>query len=296
MQQVRTELSIEVHPDLILDAGSLEETPTQWLLTPPIRPMVDQLIDYLDPLPALKTDGVVQMKCLSVGFAALCVRWGSYLATLMDEQSEPHPAVVKAQPEGISLINDSEMRRLNIEISANAARLIAIYRERQLAGFYDLLRKAYSYLPMPQRFVPPNRHTAIVLLTHLSLGEHFPLAQPTVAVPEADADRALANMIVSNAWRNGSIEEFHAGISPSVPLKPHQQRFTRSDGQRLLRRVTMDLGVVPDLMPILFDPEHATGSFPPWPRNATALANTLYGQSGYDWSRIASAAPVVLRK
>ncbi len=299
MQLIRTELSIFVRPDLSLDAGSLEETEAQWVVTPPDRSMIDQLIDYLDAQSLPKTDGVVRMKCLSVGFTALCVRWGSYLATLMDDRSEPHPAVAsspKAQPDGISLINDSEMRRLNIEISANVARLVQIFRERHLLGFYDLLRKAYVYLPMPHKFVPPNRHAAIVLLTHLSLGEHFPIAQPTLEVPIAEADRALANMIVCNAWRNGYVEELHAGISPSSPLKPHQQRFTRNDGLHLIRSVTTNLSLVPDLMPTLFDPEQTTGPFPPWPRNATALANTLYGQYGYDWSRTESSAPVILRK
>src|SRR5262245_62120852 len=129
MQQVETKLSVVVQDDLVVDAGHVEEGGDQVLIVPPGRPMVDQLIDYLDAQSLPTTARHTKITQLSIGFAALCVRWGSYLATLLDERSDFHPDLAQgegSQPEGISLVGDSEMRRLNIEISHNIARLVQV--------------------------------------------------------------------------------------------------------------------------------------------------------------------------
>jgi hypothetical protein len=137
MQQVETKLSVVVQDDLIVDAGRIEEDSDQVIILPPERPMMDQLIDYLDARPLPVSARYTKITYLSIGFAALCVRWGSYLATLLDERSDFHPDLSQgegSQLESISLVSDSEMRRLNIEISHNIARLVQVYRERALVG------------------------------------------------------------------------------------------------------------------------------------------------------------------
>jgi hypothetical protein len=79
-------------PDIAqLNAGTISEGRDRFIIVPPAVPMLDQLIAHLDRAPVHYSD--IQSKHLGVGLAALCVRWGSYLATLMDPSSEPHPAV-----------------------------------------------------------------------------------------------------------------------------------------------------------------------------------------------------------
>jgi hypothetical protein len=147
---------------------------------------------------------------------------------------------------------------------------------------------------MPHQNVPRNHYAELILLTNLTVGERFPICHPLVHIPTAEADRALANMITCNTWRNGYIEHLHAGAAPRYPLRPHQRRFTKIAACKLVRDVISDLALIPNLIYTLFDPDRDSGPFPAWPRNATALANTFYGQYGNDWSRTDSSSPVVL--
>ncbi len=77
--------------------------------------MIDQLLAQLDEMP--ECTGDFKIEHLGVGFTALCVRWGTYLAALMDASTELHPAIPsfhKPQPEEYGFISDSEMKRMNI--------------------------------------------------------------------------------------------------------------------------------------------------------------------------------------
>ena len=76
---------------------------------------------------------------------ALCLRWGTYLAVLLDEHKPLEPRIGS---EEISMISDPEMKRINLEFSANLARLICMLHEDE-GGCYRLLRLAHQHLAMP---------------------------------------------------------------------------------------------------------------------------------------------------
>src|SRR5260221_8008278 len=137
---------------LTLDAGSVSEAADRITILPPAIPMIDQLLTYLDG--RRRHAGDIQICHQAVGCAALCVRWGTYLATLTDANAPLHPDLAgrnEQQSQRYSFISDAEMRRLNIEVSANLARLVRLYRERGRFALYPVPAKAHASLPMPQQ-------------------------------------------------------------------------------------------------------------------------------------------------
>ncbi len=104
-----------------------------------------------------------------------CVRWGTYQATLTDAHAPPHPDLPDRQERqsySYSFISDAEMRRLNIEVSANLARQVRLYRERGRFALSALLAKAHTYLPMPQRSVLKDAEATALLYGALQAGAH----------------------------------------------------------------------------------------------------------------------------
>jgi hypothetical protein len=65
---------------------------------------------------------------IGIGATALCLRWGTYLAVLLDEHKPLDPRIGSVE---ISMISDSEMKRINLEFSANLARLIRMLHEER---------------------------------------------------------------------------------------------------------------------------------------------------------------------
>jgi hypothetical protein len=104
-------IEVTISDQIKLDAGTIEEPQDYFLVRPPTVPMVEQLITQLDALPPCEGD--FQIQHLGVAFTALCVRWGSYLGTLMDLDTELHPAIPgfhKTQPQEYSFISVSTSR------------------------------------------------------------------------------------------------------------------------------------------------------------------------------------------
>jgi hypothetical protein len=90
------------------------------------------------------------------------------------------------------------------------------------------------------------------------------------------------------------IEDIHAGKAPTPPLKPHEQRFTKSTQLAVMREVTANMGSVLFMLDPLFDPNYNYEGLPVWPQTATAMANYFYGMSAWDWSLTDSSSPVTL--
>jgi hypothetical protein len=247
-------IEITISDQIKLDAGMIEEAQDCFLVHPPTAPMIEQLITQLDALP--QYEGDFQIQHLGVAFTALCVRWGSYLSTFMDPTTDLHPAIPgfhKKQPQEYGFISDSEMQRLNIEISYKVYHLAQVLRERENIGLTKLLWKAYAYLPMPHKSIPKNVREAKIIYAAVLTGMHATRnstkAEVTTGgngsskpqrrqIARADADRFLANALVCQAWRATVIEDIHAGNEPPQGLCPHQQRFTRNIQLAILREVT----------------------------------------------------------
>jgi len=293
---------------LTLDAGSVSAAADRITILPPAIPMIDQLLTYLDGQP--RHDDDIQIRHQAVGCAALCVRWGTYLATLTDASAPLHPDLASSsvgQSQRYSLISDAEMRRLNIEVSANLARLVRLYRERGRFALYALLAKAHAYLPMPQQSVHKDAEATALLYGALQAGgrilrsaqegtsDEGTRAHPRL-IAERDADRFLCNVLASHAWRNTTIEDVHAGARPPHPLRPQQRRFTQATERRLLREVSANLGGVLFAFDDLFDASSARAGLPAWPQTASALASTLYSGWATGWSLADVSSPVTLEQ
>jgi hypothetical protein len=233
-------LEVRVNDELVLDAGTCQEVAgsggREWLIHPPETTLFHQVLAYLKakPDPPTRPSGTTIGR-EGVAAAALVLRWGSYLAVLLDREKPVWPAVHSART---SRISDDEMARINIEASAALAQWIDIYRGAPRL-YRPLVDRAIGYLPMPNR-------TA----SKLKVREFSALAIPEIAarvVQAADAERLarvhadaerwpsrmLANALVNTAWRNGPVEDVHAGYVQGYPLA--QRRMTPEEEHDLMR-------------------------------------------------------------
>jgi len=241
-----TRLLVPVNHEFTLDAGEIcfvnEDGERQRVITPPATSMFEQLIAYLDTKPVpLDAPFLPSMQQEGIAAAALCLRWGSYFAVLAD-QSKPlwrHARVKKCREE-VSRISDDEMARINIEASAAMAALVDVYRAGQSGRYSDLVAKALAWLPMPQKKVASHKASMFYALAAPEVREQLVAALPpeniAAAMPdlEAHASRVFANALVNHGWRNGPIEDVHAGeCAPEMPLD--QCRITATEVRDLMR-------------------------------------------------------------
>ena len=144
------DLEIPVSEHFALSAGSIVAEGNLRIIQSPEQSIFDQLCAWMHQCPA-PTVGFNHW-VFAIGATALCLRWGTYLAVLMDETKpiDPH-----AKHQTTSMISQDEMKRINIEASSNLAHLLQLWPEDE-AAYFDLLRHAYEWLPMPQQRVKRN--------------------------------------------------------------------------------------------------------------------------------------------
>lgn len=234
-------LPVRVNDELTLDAGTWEDVAgpdgPERLVRPPAVPLFRQVLDYLrakpDPSPPpagsfLGREGLAA--------AALCLRWGSYLAVLLDHD-KPLWAAVRSPT--TSRIADAEMARIHIEASAALAEWIDLYRaEPGGAAYRGLVERAVAYLPLPRR-TAKRAVCGLMALAHPAQARQLVEASGPEVVerrrPDAERHptRLLANAIVNTAWRNGPVEDIHAGTGRGYPLD--RRRATPTEERTLLR-------------------------------------------------------------
>lgn len=241
-----TQLNVQVNDEFKLDAGRFvfvgDDKDRQRVLTPPAFTMSEQLTSYLDakPLPANSRsfptagqEGVVA--------ASLCLRWGSYFAVLAD-QTKPlwSQARSKELREDVSRISDGEMARINIEASAAMAAWVDIFRSDPFGRYSELVAKALTWLPMPQRKVAVEKSSLFYGLAFPESRQQLTaILQPdqkaaAMAELEAHASRVFGNALVNHGWRNGPVENVHAGrCPPDLPLD--QCRILPAELRELMR-------------------------------------------------------------
>ncbi|MCI0398775.1 MAG: hypothetical protein L0332_13695 [Chloroflexi bacterium] len=201
------ELIVTVSEHLALHASTVTRQANTLCLRPSDPPLFDQLCAWLDQRPS-PTVGFNHW-VLAIGATALCLRWGTYLAVLMDETKPVDP---RARHPATSMISDEEMRRINIEAASNLAHLLRLRHQDEQACF-DRLRRAYEWLPMPERRVKRMWEPLELILGTL-VGIH---QANNIILPESAQTavshpyRTLANAIIHFAYRNGPIEDSHAG-------------------------------------------------------------------------------------
>ncbi|MBI5628141.1 MAG: hypothetical protein HY953_04415 [Candidatus Rokubacteria bacterium] len=157
-----------------------------------------------------------------------------------------------AVPDGTSRISDGEMARINIEASAALAEWIELYRAEDGGQVYlELVNQALAYLPMPRESPQPEASSFAALadpnLAARLVGASDPARVARVrAEVERHPNRVLANALVNVAWRNGPVENIHAGRARGYPIE--QRRMTPAEELELMRfasaAMTMGLTVL----------------------------------------------------
>jgi hypothetical protein len=234
-----------VNDELTLDAGLLG--PDQ-IIRPPAQTMFRQVLDYLmakpDPVKLPSGTGIGRE---GVAATAVRLRWGSYLAVLAD-RSKPMWSEVASQ--GTSRISDDEMARINIEASAALADWVDLFNtDRALYG--QLVHRAVSYLPMPKKTSKPERGLAFgpLALPEIAKQAVEATGAERLALACADANhhpsRVFANALVNVAWRNGPVEDIHAGHAVEYPID--RCRITVAEERELMKfatnRMALGMGV-----------------------------------------------------
>jgi hypothetical protein len=277
---------IQVMNDLVLNAGTVAVQSDKYILTPPEITLFDQLWDWLGRHPR-KNYGI-RNYALGIGATALCFRWGTYLAALMDENKPLDP---RAENGNISMISDGEMKRINIEASYNLARLLEKLHADEYEAF-DFMLRAYDWLPMPRKSVKPNWRSIQTIYAVLECYQR--VAQPFFVERSAQVIqhpyRALANTIVVWAYRSGKVEDVHAG--KYAPYSLTHRRFTPRQTREILRGTAEHLSAVMSAKPAWDTtlPEVTD----PWPQRLAGLPYATFYPS--EWSLDQSSAQVTLIK
>ncbi len=213
-------LLVRVNDDLTLDAGTIETAGAELIIRPPKVTLFHQVLAYLrgkpDP-PAPRSGTFIDHE--GAAAAAVALRWGSYLAVLADRDK---PVWSEARSPGTSRIANTEMARISIEASAALAEWVDVCRDEP-ALYEQLVLRAVAYLPLP-RWKPRPAGTNFAMLAVPQVRDQMARAVPDARLAkvrtdaEAHPSRVFSNALVNTAWRNGPVEEVHAGESRGYPL------------------------------------------------------------------------------
>jgi hypothetical protein len=305
-------LSVIVNEELTLDAGSYEPVPVnegeRYLIQPPRVALFDQLIEYLwrkpDPLRLNRRELDID----ALAATALCLRWGTYLAVLLDREK---PLWSLAPDESVSHLGQEEMLRINLEASTAFARWIDLHRQGTSADeVRSLARRAVVHLPgiksmggsaaEPDNLIGPRSSTCG---TSPIATERLLQAQEASSISPV---RVIANTMINYAYRTGPIEQLHTGQQCGYPLgvrrltAPQESQVFRSvnahmrKALRLCHRLTAEtpprsradqavaFALSPEYTPrgwSLTDTNHAfhlAAPSPDWPLNPSAGARSQF--------------------
>jgi hypothetical protein len=211
-------LHVQVAEDFTVDGGTWHLTTDQHgaptaQISPPAAPMFQQVVEYLEAKP-VPPGGSMRRADEARAAVAVCLRWGSYFAVLADPARPDAPNIDDGQ---VSQIDDEEMARMNIEISAGVAWWLT------LAGsdgrrYENLVTRALTYLPTGRKTVSALPSGDVLLTSTVpelaaALHRQWPAdrLERDMQTAASHGIRVIANTITHIAWRNGPIEDVHAG-------------------------------------------------------------------------------------
>ncbi len=280
------ELMVQVKDDLVLNAGKVTVESDRYILTPPETSLFDQLWNWLAEHP--RRDYGIHNYALGIGATALCFRWGTYLSVLMDENKPIDP---RAAEGNISMISNREMKRINIEASYNLAFLFEKMHSNENETL-DFILRAYDWLPMPHKRIKPDWKNIRTIYAFLASYKNFvdPFYQERSEQAIKHPYRALANVLSVLAYRNGDIENVHAGEGAAYPLT--HRRFTFHQSRDILRGTAEHLSAALAAKPA-WDSTLPNIS-EPWPQRLAGLPYITFYP--WDWSLDQSSASVTLLK
>lgn len=261
-------LYVRVRKSFFVSAGTFEIGGNATIVEPPTHSMFEQLVDWLLPHP-LRDPPIRSGATMGIGATALCLRWGSYLAVLLDETKDLDPRAESAE---VSMVSNQEMKRINLEVSANLARLLRMLHDDEVACC-RLLCLSYQHLPMPDRQVRQCSGFLDVFdgLTspdfwNRATAEWRARINEVREVVTRHPYRILANSLVLASYRNGPIERLHSGRVLGYSL--NRRRATDRQVRELLQFTSDRLATV--LLRMRPWEQHP-GHLLPWPENLAGI-------------------------
>ena len=223
-------LRVRVNDELLLDAGTEETGDSERIIHPPEVTLFHQALTYL----RAKPNPPAPPACTTIedegaAAAAAVLRWGSYFAVLAD-RAKPLWAEVRSPT--TSRISDAEMARINIEASAALAEWVDLSRANR-GTYEELVSRALAYLPLGKTRprIEGSRFAILAMpevATTLINASHADRLATARADAERTPSRLFANALVNTAWRNGPVEDIHAGDFRGYPLD-HRRVTDRED-------------------------------------------------------------------
>ncbi len=247
----KTNIFVVVNDRLTLNAGLATDGSNggRRIVYPPQPSMFQQVLDYLEGQQAPGSGIIRRLSPNQQALAAIsvCLRWGTWLAVLLDTAKPVDPRLSRRREDNYSLLTDSEMRRINIESSAALASWIDLRRHDETL-YFALAHRALELLPLApvsDVLTPP---TLPALKTVRKLGDTVATQLPVVirrstTAPDkmetvaAYPTRTLANAFINYIWRNNhGTETVHAG-RPVDRYSLAHRRFPDPDANILFREV-----------------------------------------------------------
>jgi hypothetical protein len=174
-------------------------------ILPPQTAVLEQLIAWLENHPRSET--TPDSETLARGLFAVCVRWGTYLAALMDDAN---PLVFNAGDEDTSCVSNREMRRINIEASYNMEQVFRMAHKNKNRAI-QLLLLARDHLPVPKLDRKDTTDSSSKMIMQCMRFSALASMAPVNQRVQDNPYRALANILVNISYRNGPVEDVHAG-------------------------------------------------------------------------------------
>jgi hypothetical protein len=201
---------------------------TIYSIDPPEITTINQTLRWLKKKPS-PTISHMTPATLGIGMAALCVRWGTWLAFLLDGNK---PVLLDAEEPDTSTISESELLRVYTEASFNLEQLLKIWFENE-PMFWDILAKAYQHLPMPcdsSGINPKAVEDGIRVVRASPFIEMFNPEGVMMFSEEVQKSsfRILSNMLIKVTVQESRIGEFAKGSNKSYSLK-HRRLSPRQE-------------------------------------------------------------------
>lgn len=303
-------LKVRVNAELFLNAGYWYEErgangDIRRVIQPPETLLFDQLLNYLSLQVRDTSHTEMSYEDEARALVAVCLRWGSYLAVISDNDKPLYKA-----PHGrkSSRISDSEMARINIEASAALERWVEIMRFEP--DRYRSLVIASRHLPLavPDRFTRDSKYYAILKVLaypppEVPLPPGFPdrnsMSEQKWDECHEQPTRVLANALVNCCWRNGPIERIHGNEVRDIEKYPIQilpllqRRIWLTEEKKLMKLAARRIAGAVRVLDELIKEESERG----WverilPFNTTIAS--LMSVSPSDWSVTKQTRRVVL--
>jgi len=292
----RGNITVRITDDLVLSAGSWHQTLDDHNrpiahIEPPAVPMFAQVVEYLEAK-SLPRDSYVRLADEARAAVTICIRVGSYFAVLSDASRPFSPNV---HDERASHIEDDEMARMNIEISAAIEWWLNLKGTDQ-QRYRHLVQLALQYLPLGRKSVTRSSHGDILwgyslkaVATEVKRGWATERLEEYLHLAAKHPVRIIANSVTHVSWRNGPIENIHAGRSVGHAM--NERRILPRDEKAIIRQAQDGLyGALRGVETLIFDE-----AWPPPPDRVLPFLMPHIRPSGWSYSEQSCVVALPLR-